>query len=272
MAKFVHELISDERWTQKQMLEGTHVRAFMLQIDNLAQAELFAVRPDPPDFVVKKGVSQLAIEHTRIFVQSPSGVRTMRGEEEERDRLVKLASQKYDGLGGIPVSVAFQWHTNHRLNRKNFARDAGRIVRIVRGTVPTDGTSVCATIRCLQLPSFDRPRGVVEIFVDRFKSQTSSSWAAQGGGWHTPLLWEHTQAAISAKNKRRSVYAAKWPQAWLLIVIEYDKPSSFLSLNDDVCGKEYESAFDRTYIWRDVDRQCLRLKTRRRGDRIRGRS
>jgi hypothetical protein len=262
-SKDVKKLIPEGRWTPKQMDEAAHVREFLSKIATPPEAALFVVEPDPPDFVVKGDAGQWAIEHTRIFVQSSSGMRPMRGEEKERDHLVKLASQEYESASGAPVLVTFHWPSNQPLHRNDLPRDAKRIARIVRAVVPADGTGISAIIRPLQISNLDWPDGVGEILVYRFEGQNTSRWEAQDGGWHAPLSPRDVQARITTKSTRRSSYATEWPEAWLVIVIEYDKPSSFLILDDVLCKHEYESGFDRIYIWRHADRQYYRLNARR---------
>lgn len=261
--KDVRKLIPEEDWTPKQMGEAAHVRDFLSKFANLPEAALFVVERDPPDFVLRLKDHEWAIEHTRIFREPVPPQRPTREEEAGQERVVTCAKQIYESEGGDSVCVQVDWVSNQPINRRFVQVSAERLAIIALAVAPPGGPPIDRIVRHeLEIPGCPWPEGVGQISVYRHDGQKQSLWSAHGGGWHIAPSAESLQRVINEKGIRRPQYAAEWPSAWLVIVVEFDRPSSFLSLDQVLVSQEYESAFDRTFIWRHVDRQLYELHTR----------
>jgi hypothetical protein len=261
--KDVIKLIAEEHWKPKQMDEAAHVRGFLSKVANPPAVALFVVERDPPDFVAKSEDSEWAIEHTRIFREIPPRPRKPRGEETERERFVSDTEKIYERLGGDPVCVQVDWVSNQPIDRQFVPVSAERLAKIVLAVAPPGGPPIDKIVHHeLEIPGCAWPEGVGQISVHRHDRQKQSLWSPHGGGWHIAISAETIQQVINEKGIRRPEYASEWPSAWLVIVVEFDRPSSFLSLDQVLVNQEFESAFDRTFIWRHVDRQHYELHTR----------
>ncbi len=265
--KDVKQLIPEEHWKPKQenrQDEAAHVRDFLSKVAGPGKVPLFIVEPDPPDFVAKSKDSEWAIEHTRMFPQIRSHARPMREEEARQERVVSLGKQIYESKGGGPVCVQVDWVSNQLIGPRLVRAIAECLANIVRAFVPPSGPAIETIVsHNLETPECAWPDGVARISVDRHDGQTESRWSPRSGGWHNPITAETVQGVINKKGIRRPEYVAQWPSAWLVIVVEFNRPSSFLSLDQVLANQKYESAFDRTFIWRHVDRQHYELHTQK---------
>jgi hypothetical protein len=265
-------LIPSAGWNDKQRSEAAHVKAAISVILPSFEGECFAVMPDPPDFVVKSGDCAWAIEHTRLFrtlsaqpahsLGNQSARRDLRGEETEREKIVMRAQAAYDSICSVPVIVQIEWRNELAIQRAEIPQNAKQVAKLVQSVAETfDGANHIATIGRGGQSALPWPAPITKIVVMCVGSPAHSRWAASTGDWCPPVQACQIQEIIDSKSNRRAGYRIEWPVAWLLIVLEGDRPSSLVDIEEAV-RSGYQSAFDKTIIWDHAMKRPLLLKAR----------
>jgi hypothetical protein len=257
-------LIPKHSWNAKQSEEGAHIEAFLATYLPSATLELFAVDPDPPDFLARFSDGHVwHIEHTQLFRETPSGKRPMQEEEDRRDKVMSLAQKEYEKSQCHAVIVQPQFQDGFNIETSRLCETALRLAKIVLAAVPADGSEVKRSVYPHEFQTSLWPVGVAFLSVYRFAGQKESRWFGHGAEWAGQLTTRKLQEIIDRKGTRlRGRTQVDGIEEVLVLVLDESLHSSIIGSTEVFCG-EFKSCFDKAFVWFHVQRRWQQLRLAR---------
>ena len=209
-----------------------------------------------PDIVVDGASGSIGVELTDVTVSDAEETRRI---ESERVALLAQARRVYQEGGRPPVTVFVSWSTRPGLGKRVRAEQAERLAAFIAAQ-PLGGVwgrqigTGFAPIRP------DLPVASLHIFDAR--SYDDADW--REGEFHRvqPLTATALQHRLREEDRKPARYRERYAARWLLLVVYAAGPSTWVAVLDEVWEAEFESPYDRVFLFDFVRRTWGELRLR----------
>lgn len=213
-----------------------------------------------PDFILESNYRTLGVEHRRIVKPADNKGFSLKQEEQVQQKTVNLACENFYKDTGKFMEVTISFANRTRINAKNLAP---QITEIVKNNIPEENN--IELIRKYDGSKQILPDDLTKIRIYNSVKLKGNYWTFDGAGFQTNLNPDWIKSAIAEKNQKLLNYKENHPecsQFWLLLVKHGFRPSSWFDIPDNICQIEFESDFDKVFLF-DVQRRRyydLRIK------------
>ena len=225
--------------------EWSHLLAFREALPDFPEGSID--KHQRPDFRVTSPSGILGIEHTRIYQKSEGRGIPQQARERYMTQITVQAEELYDSRDNPGVIVYPSFSSGAHLNARNVDKLAEKLAAVVERNIPAMGQT--ATLRQTWRPRSSLPRQFRSVRIIRLNDPSVNFWRPPMGGWIPDLPSSYVQERIDDKNAKISDYREQCDAVWLLVVIDGSRPSSFFDISEDTLQHEYDSLFDRTYLF-----------------------
>lgn len=212
---------------------------------------------EEPDALVRARSTIIGIEVTELHQEDQEGSPPRRGQEAERESIVRTARQLAEA-GGVPivdVHVHFSPHVSvAKRERRALARE---LAAAVSDNVPAEGETNVLENR-FGLGPLAECFHVVRIYRSRVLTQ--HHWSVPDAGYVQADFASELQAAINQKVPSYDRYRTHCNACWLLVVASGQHPSSFFQASESTRTHRYASRFDRTIFMEGISGKCVELE------------
>jgi hypothetical protein len=245
----------------KKARERVYLERFRENFAGFPEGEV--VPSERPDFLIKTQSRWIGLELTEYHVQEPDEGKgsPMRALEGTEDKVLRLASEKYQSKGLAPVVVSVLWHPHHALDRRRILELATDLANLVQEHLPETGHGV--TIRRPHPAWRSLPHEVASVTAARAKTISKNSWTPVRAAFVPTLTPAELQQIIWNKEAKVPSYWQQCWEVWLLIVARGFEPSTFGDLGPEIEAHEFETTFDRVFFLHYFDGSVSELHVRR---------
>lgn len=215
---------------------------------------------EAPDFLATVGGETVGIELVQFVFPhcggiSPQALDNYRGQFSKRLRERHAAR-------GIPAVTVGLHLTHHEILMAAANREAlaETLLDFIAARIPPEGPHVRYDFD--DLPSDLYAKGVSSISILRHHALTKPFWSVSQSGFIPESTGNLVQAVVDRKNQNCEAYRTKTQQLWLLIISGSKGLHSILDFDGDVLTPEYQTSFDRVFLFRTYGGSVNELKRR----------
>jgi hypothetical protein len=234
--------------------ELTQFERFAISCAQVPTGPRFQPRPPEPDIVVGRPEKQIGVELTDIH-PTPHGTEKRR-REGEQESCIAAAKKIYATGGSLPVNVWISW--THHAPLRNRVAVAARLANLISGH-PLEGNGLHTIGSGFDVIA-DLP--IVAINIARARSHEDSEW--RDGDAHEVGFCraDYLQARIRNEDLKVTRYNEEYDERWLVLVLRGSGPSSWADLDPETHAAEFQSLYDRVFVFDDVYGQSQELRLR----------
>ncbi len=211
-----------------------------------------------PDFLVRHEKNTLGIEVTRLFKKQPKIGQILQANESERRTIVAMALQRFKRSCVIHLDVEVFFSESDIIPKFKRQKLSEQIAEIVLLNLPAPNNW---TIVNYDTSKLDLPHEISTIHIARFDVLKGDFWNVPAVGWVQEEFISELQDCINAKSLLISNYLANCDHCWLLILADASGESAFFESSRATADHEYQSDFERTYLYEILSQKILRLRT-----------
>ena len=178
----------------------------------------------------------------------PSSVSRLanRRNEAERQKVAKEAQAEAERVGLPPVCVSIHFGGDS-WSKSERSRIIAQTVQIVHAHLPTDDdAAVSVSNRFLEFNDF--PEEIDAINILRTPGLTRHVWNNGRAGFVKTDFQDELQRSIDRKNRLLTDYLNNCNRCWLIVGADFEDASSFYQFSDEMSGRTFTSAFERTFF------------------------
>ncbi len=215
---------------------------------------------EAPDFLVNTRHGYVGVEHKQSFRESdnPDGSRMRAGENKE-DKVLRLASSRYEASGLPPVWVNVLWSLQNRPTASRVHELANDLAVLVEACLSEQGGEVAIKHRHPAWGSL--PPEVSYLSIRSNEIFSTNLWVSTRGAFIPTLTPFDLQKRIEEKEGKITSYRQKCSQVWLLIVANGFESSTFGELAPEIQEFSFETSFDRVFFLHHADEFVVELST-----------
>jgi hypothetical protein len=182
----------------------------------------------------------------------------MRARESTEDKVLRLASSRYEARGLPPVWINVFWSLRD-FPISRVPQLANALADLVEVNLPEQDGEVA--IKYPHPAWRSLPPEVSSLSIRRKKVLSNNLWVPTRGAFAPTLTPLDLQQRIEEKEDKVNSYRQKCSQVWLLIVASGFEPSTFGELAPEVEGFRFETSFDRVFFLHHADELIVELST-----------
>ena len=213
------------------------------------------VPTENPDFLVHTQNGILGIELTLLHRETPDAKHPMQEQEVLGRQVLQKASELYDQKHLPPIHMSVHFNPQYRLVKLEVPDTARAVLDLVLAT----GTSSRFELKETEENTEHWPQQIARIVGLRNPSLTKRTWSPTDAGCVPDLHPDLVQMVISRKNRRVQDYRRRCTEIWLLLVADGFGISSTVTVTHHVTRHNYDSEFDRIFLFQRFDRQFHEL-------------
>jgi hypothetical protein len=218
------------------------------------------VEDEEPDFLVSDG-RVVGVELTELFWEDGAGVVPHQAMEALRARIAEVAWGKYDAKGLPPVHVSAHFNPSYIPSKRDVPRLADAIANWAAAHVPEEGSSFSEDYDWDNREYF--PDEVNHLGIWRSAGFEKSFFSSPGAAFIPELARSDIERALRLKEPKVQTYRKKCEEAWLLINCDGGRLSNVFELEDAVLEEDFESSFDRVFLFRHMAGKIHEIRIRR---------
>ncbi|MBI2968626.1 MAG: hypothetical protein HYY40_12570 [Bacteroidetes bacterium] len=199
---------------------------------------------EPPDLEV----GNIGIEVTELHLQNFKKI------EEFQNELREDMQIKYDLICSIPLYVAIEFREGLQLKNEEKRGFIEKTAELVSNEVQQKNIKIGEEIKIETHDS--RIEFITITYYGKIKK---SNWECGMGMLVPNPCLDEIKKIIEKKNNRVGKYKRNYDEKWLLIV-ETGEPSSIYDDYSDICNYQYESNFDRIFVFQNIHDNYFELK------------
>jgi hypothetical protein len=243
----------------KKQNEVSHLRRFQQNLPAFPDGMVCV--GEAPDFLVNTRHGYVGLEHTQWFRETDNlGGSPMRARESTEDKVLRLASSRYEARELPPVWVNVLWSLQDQPTASRIHELANELAVLVEACLPEQGGEVAIKHRHPAWGSL--PPEVSYLSIRRNKIFSKNLWVSTRGAFIPTLTPLDLQKRIKEKEGKIASYRRKCSQVWLLIVANGLEPSTFGELAPEIEEFRFETDFDRVFFLHYADELIVELNTR----------
>lgn len=224
---------------------------------------------DKPDFIFNDEGRRLGVEHCRIYVSDANLVsgRQLLPQEEIHWAIINQAHNIFKQKSTLHLWVT----TMFTMGVSNYRRaDIAATAELLANTILEDihvNESVMPSERKqinvgeLKYRGLPYPKGIFSISYSVEEDPKMEAWGPSYGYGVPELTHEVVQARIDAKNEKIAGYR-QCDEMWLLMVTDAGMPSSHFRISDALMEPEYDSRFNRLFLFVRTEDRYIELRVR----------
>lgn len=212
-----------------------------------------SANPPEPDLVAWCQNEKFGIEVTNFHR------RLEKTREGEQDKIIDLACQYYEAMGGTFIDVSVCWAPRFEVARKDRDRLARKLAALASANVPPLRSLVNLDWRSFEPELI---QAVDHVAINRLIDYKRNTWHAAGGGIVPDWEQETLQNELNRKNGKPAKYRDNYAEVWLLIVSVFGAPSSWMEMTDAARNATYQSAFNRVFLLSSFPLAVFELQVR----------
>jgi hypothetical protein len=179
----------------------------------------------------------------------------------EVSKLIVRSKELYIELGGLPLAVNVRCN-NKSPNRGTREAFATWIANWVFRNAPlVNQPTSCQWSDFIGNPEFPKCLSSIDAF--KFANQSAEHhWPVPLSFFASNNSWNAIEFAIQEKERKLPGYAGDFSQRWLLVVSDFECGSSSACVEwcEELEQLEFESTFDRLFMWNKIDGQVHELR------------
>lgn len=202
---------------------------------------------EEPDFLIN-GDRVVGIEFTELHRENCGEEVPGQAREAMRERVMARAGQLFDETG-LPRVRCNAILTDEPIAKGSVEERAQLVAELAVRYLPSQpgGASIGR-------PSWENldefPDWISYISVMRLDGAGASSFHASGSTWVERLEAKHLEQPLVAKEKKLQAYRSRCDEAWLVIVVDAHRMSTWFSYDEELLPATVTSGFDRVFVLR----------------------
>jgi hypothetical protein len=215
---------------------------------------------ESPDFIGISDGNPVGIELTR-FIFDHHGGPSPAALDNYRNQLAKALREQHVTRNIPPVHVSVHFSQEQiLLSRQDRSDLAERLLTFVAANIPAENES--AEFDYHTLPAELYSVGVSFLNILRNRALTMPFWGLPNASFLPESTAGTVQALIDKKASNVAAYRKRVPQLWLMIISGTQGLQSILDLDAGLLDANYETEFDRLFLFRAFGGTVHELKRR----------
>lgn len=219
------------------------------------------VEREPPDFLVQAAGRVVGIEITELHRDDDDGQPIpLQARQAVREQIVARAKAIYDADKRNPPVDSKLLIKDLPFSRTDVEPLAHAIADLTRRNIPPEGVlSESEEYDWINRAYY--PEVVDRIRVARFEGLTESHFSVDGSAWAGPMGADQVRDVIQAKDASVNEYLRHCDEAWLVIVADNARLSSFFTDDAEVRAAVFATRFARVLVLRNFGPTLIELTT-----------
>ena len=240
----------------KKELETEYVRQFARRLgEGFPAGEVLP--SERPDFVID---GELGIEVTQYFRKPPRNGRPMQEQESMRHYLLTEAEHYVAQRSALNLFVSVEFDPAEQVFSKSVPERAAKLGEMV--LMQVDRAKPTAVVMPNWANAKRYPDGIRQVSVSRAPHLPGNLWTSAECGRIADITPEEIETILTRKNHKYLGYDKTLDEMWLLIVANGTHLSSSFTVSDVVSEREYESMFDRIFLFQYFESDVWELRTK----------
>jgi len=218
-----------------------YLERFKENFSNFPQGDIW---PDEsPDFLVKSANEIIGIEFTHFYRQMSSETPfPLQARESVRQKIISQSKSIYDKSGFAPVCVWVHFDLNFHCRTSKIRSVAERLVQLAKCSL-SDQTDEKNWVRDdIQI------NGIHSLCVKR-PIMKKSYWRAPLASFVPEARPQQLQEILDKKSALCEGYRRKCNKAWLIIVMDRFRASSFSLIPGSIADRPFSHQFDSAFLF-----------------------
>lgn len=239
----------------KKELEQMHLDCFREAYGRFPEGKVES--GEAPDFSILAPGRKLGIETTQLFRPVSSGSRPMQEQETLQQKVVDSAKNIFEECRSAGLDVCVFFNTHVLLSKRGVGPLARKMATLVAENVPRPGAWNELDWRIGS--HFPEEISLMRVWYPTFDPE--SFWSVSRWAFVAEIDPAEIQVILDRKNSRISDYREDSNEIWLLIVADGRNHSTSVKFLPTVATHRFRSMFDRTFVFRRLEKQIIQLKT-----------
>jgi hypothetical protein len=235
--------------TKKKEFELWHFNRFKEALLDFPAGEILS--GEKPDFTIQLKGKVLGIEHTQIFYEPDSNGIVLQRDENIKRKVMEVAEVRYKELNGPNQMISVHFNPSIKWENDRTNKLAYELVDAIKNNIGKEKLSY----------EDDIPDEIALIHMHKIEGLDFTGWSSPTSGWVAPITKEKISSKIQEKECKLNQYLDKVGEIWLLIVANGFAPSSLFHFDTLNLSEEYETSFDRVFVFENFDKKVYELKT-----------
>lgn len=214
---------------------------------------------EKPDFLVHDPRGVVGIEITELHHEPDGQPIPQQGREAVREQLAQRAKAIYDAAGHPAVDCSVHLK-DISLRGSEIGPLAAAIAELAKRNMP----SASEFFRWEENDGMHRahfPDEIDYIRVARYPGLTESFFSAPGSTWVEQLGLSHIGSVLGAKEPSYAVYRKHCTAAWLVILVDGHRMSTWFDDAEQVRAATFRTRFERVFVLRNFNSELIELNT-----------